>query len=216
MYAVAQRRIPPITIGLIGLTLGMSIAVAIDARHGGALYDHLALCPEAVWHGQLWRLVTWPFIQASPIALILACVAIYAFGSDLLLTWGAPRYLRFIAGILLVAGVGTSVVALLLPAAWEISRLGGMVIADVLVIAWARQFPAHPVWVYFVVLVRGPALVSIIVAITLLFAVYAGISWMLPELLAVAAALLYMKGTPRRWWLKLRLARTRRKLRVVR
>jgi membrane associated rhomboid family serine protease len=174
MVVIAQRRTPPITAALIALTLGMSIVVAIDARRGGELYHHLALLPQAVWHGQVWRLMTWPFIQGSPLSLIFACVALYAFGSDLLLTWGAARYLRYLAGIVLIAGS------------------------------------------YFVLLLRGPALVAVIVAVTVLFALFYGITWVLPELLAIAAALLYMSRSRRRWWLKLRLTIVRRRLGVVR
>jgi hypothetical protein len=43
-----------------------------------------------------------------------------------------------------------------------------MVLGDPLVISWARQFPDHPVWIYFVLLLRGPALVTVIVATTVL------------------------------------------------
>jgi hypothetical protein len=140
---------------------------------------------------------------------------IYTFGSDLLLNWGPARYLRYLAGIALIAGVGTSLVALVLPDAWELPRLGGMVLGDALLIAWARQFPDYPVWVYFVLLLKGRALVSFVVATTLLFAAYFGFAWVMPELMAIAAALLYMSRTRRRLWLELKLLLVRRKLRVV-
>jgi membrane associated rhomboid family serine protease len=196
-----------------GLTL--SLLAAIDARVGGALWHHLALLPEAVWRGQLWRLFTWPFVHGGPLALLFACVTIYAFGSDLLLTWGARRYLRYLAIALLVAGVGTSVLALALPGARYLPHLAGMALGDALVIAWARQFPDHPVWVYFVLLLRGPALVSLVVAVTLVFAVYAGVDWMMPELLAVGAALFLTSRSRRRWWLDIKLRWLRRRLRSV-
>jgi len=213
---IVQRRVPPITTVLIAATLAMSIVVAIDARAGGALYHHLALLPEAVWRGQVWRLMTWPFIQGGPLSLIFACVVLYVFGSDLLISWGPSRYLRYLAGIVLIAGIGTSLIALVLPAAWDLAHLGGMVVGDALVIAWARRFPDHPVSIDFVLVLRGRALVSVIVAITVLFAVFHGIAWMLPEFLGVAAALLHMNRPAHRWWLKIKLAWTRRKLRVVR
>ena len=215
MAVFVQRRVPPVTTTLIAITLAMSIAVAIDARLGGELFRHLALSPEAIWRGQVWRLVTWPFIHGGPFSLIFACVTLWAFGSDLLIAWGSRRYLRYLAGIVLVAGVGTSVVALVLPSAWWMWHLGGMVLGDALTIAWARQFPYSPVWVYFILLLRGPALVGVIVAVTLLFAVYVGVAWVLPELLAIAAALLYCSPRGRRFWLQLKLAWVRRRLRVV-
>src|SRR5687768_4574650 len=54
---IVQPRIPPITTALIVATLALSIVAAIDARAGGELYHHLALLPEAVWRGQVWRLM---------------------------------------------------------------------------------------------------------------------------------------------------------------
>lgn len=212
---VFHRRVPPITTALLTATLTLSLVAAIDARLGGALWHHLALLPEAVWRGQLWRLFTWPFVHGGPLALIFACVTLYAFGSDLLVTWGARRYLRYLAIALLVAGAGTCVLALALPGARHLPHLAGIALGDALVIAWARQFPDQPVWVYFVLLLRGPALVSLVVAVTLVFAVYAGVDWMMPELLAVAAALFLTSRSRRRWWLDIKLRWLRRRLRSV-
>jgi hypothetical protein len=90
------------------------------------------------------------------------------------------------------------------------------VVLDALVIAWGRQFPDHPVSIYFVLLVRGRSLVPLVVAATVLFAVFFGIAWMLPELLGGVAALVRGARPVRRWWLKVKFAWTRRKLRVVR
>lgn len=211
-----QRRSPQVTTVLIAATLAMSLIVAVDARSGGQLYHQLALLPEAIWRGQIWRLVTWPFIQGGPLPLIFACVVLHVFGSDLRRAWGPVGFLRYVAGIVLVVGIGTSLLALVLPSAWDLPQLGGMVLGDALVIAWARLFPDRPVSIYFVLIVRGRALVSVIVGATVTFAVFYGISWMLPELLGVAAALLHGARPPRRWRLKLKRAWTRRKLRVVR
>jgi len=212
---IFQRRVPPVTTALLSVTLGMSLLAAIDARTGGALWYHLALLPEAVWRGQIWRLVTWPFVLGHPLTLLYTCVAIYVFGSDLVVNWGVRRYVRTLATVVLVAGAGTCLLAPLWPHARELPHLGGMVVADALVIAWARQFPDQPVMAYFVLLVRGPALVAVVVAATLVFAAYLGVAWMMPELLAVATALFLSSRARRRLWLELKLRWVRRKLRVL-
>jgi membrane associated rhomboid family serine protease len=103
---IVQRRSPQVTTVLIAATLAMSLIAAIDRRTGGELYHHLALLPEAIWRGQIWRLVTWPFIQGSPLSLIFACVTLHVFGSDLLRAWGPGRYVRYVAGVVLMAGIG--------------------------------------------------------------------------------------------------------------
>lgn len=212
---MVQRRIPPVTIALLALMLAMSLAAAVDAGLGGALYYHLALLPAAVWHGQVWRLLTWPFVIADPLALIFACVTLYVFGSDLQSTWGVARYLRYLIAVVLVAGVGTSLVGRAWPAVWTSWHLGGLALGNALMIAWARQYPDQPVSMYFVLIVQGRALVSVVIAITLVFAAFLGPIWALPSLLAIAAALLYMNRWHRRIWLKLKLYWIRRKLRVV-
>ena len=211
-----QRRVPPLIAGLIALHLAVSIAAVLDARLGGELYRHLALVPRDVWRGQIWRLVTWPFVMGSPLGLLFVCVAIYAFGWDLLTTWGERRLRRYLATVVLVAGAGTCVLSLALPGATWIGHLGGMALADALVIAWALQFPDRSVLMYFVLVLRGPAVAQLVVAVTLLFVVYYGVALFLPELLAIAVALLAMRPPDRRTWLRLEAWRLRRKLRVVR
>lgn len=216
MAFIVQRQVPRVTARLIALVLGLSLVAVIDARSGGTLYLQLALVPEAVWHGQLWRLATWPFVMGGPLALIYTCIVLYTCGSDLLTVWGRRRYLRYLAAVVLATGAATSLVGLVLPGVWGLPYLGGMVLAHVIVIAWARQFPEQPVQLYFFLIVRGETLVNAIVAVTAVFALYFGIDWMMPELLAVAAALLFTGRSSRRWWLTRRYERLRRHLRVVR
>jgi membrane associated rhomboid family serine protease len=210
-----QRRVPQVTTVLVSLTLALSLFAVIDARQGGALWYHLALLPDAVWRGQIWRLVTWPFVIGHPLTLLYTCVALYVFGSDLAVAWGVRRYLRTAATVVLAAGAGTCLIALLVADARGLPYLGGMALADAVVIAWARQFPDQPVLAYFVLLVRGPTLVAVVVAATLVFAAYLGVTWMMPELLAVAAALFLSSRARRRLWLELKLRWVRRKLRVL-
>ncbi|HEY8141947.1 MAG TPA: rhomboid family intramembrane serine protease [Kofleriaceae bacterium] len=216
MAVIVQRQVPPVTARLIALVLGLSLVAVIDAQMGGQLYLQLALLPAAVWHGQLWRLATWPFVMGGPLPLIYTCVVLYTCGSDLLTVWGKKRYLRYLAAVVAAAGVGTALLGLVLPGVWGLPYLGGMVLADAIIIAWARQFPEQPVQLYFFLLVRGETLVNAVVGVTVVFALYFGIDWMMPELLGVAAALLYTSRSSRRWWLKRRYERLRRHLRVVR
>ncbi|HEU5056058.1 MAG TPA: rhomboid family intramembrane serine protease [Kofleriaceae bacterium] len=215
MAFIVEPRMPPVTARLLALTLGLSLAAAIDARMGGNLYHHLALVPEDVWRGQIWRLATWPFVLGGPLGLIFTCSALYVFGSDLAVAWGSRRYLRTLALVVGGAGAGTCVLGLVLPGVSWMPYLGGMALADAITIGWARQFPHQRVHIYLLT-VRGESLVNVVVAVTGIFAVYFGFTWMLPELLVVAAALVVTDRSVRRRWLTWRLARVRRHLSVVR
>ena len=103
-------------------------------------------------------------------------------------------------------------VALTLPDAWYYPQLGGTALAKALLIAWALEFPAERVVVYWFVVTGGRPLAYGVAGVTLLFALFYGIEPMLPELIACAAALFHMTRTPRRWWLQLRALRARARL----
>lgn len=178
----------------IAVTIVASIIAAVD---GGWLASWTALCPDRIWHGQVWRLVTWPFIEVGPWSLIVTCVIIYKLGGELAVRWGDRRLRRFMLEIVIGAAAVTCVVDAL--ARTHLQRFGGWVIDDVLVIAWARQFPSAGLRLYYGLLtLRGRELVAITVATAVLFAIYLGPVYMAPELAACAAAALYPTGWLRR------------------
>ncbi len=213
---VFQRRVSPLVIALVLATLVISIVAAVAARHDVGLYAQLALVPAEVWRGELWRLVTWTLVEDSPLALVFGCVTLAWFGGDLIEAWGERRFARFVAAIVLLASVGTSVVALALPDAWWSQHLGGWALGDALVIAWALEFPHRRIRIYGLFVVGGALLVYGTLAVTALFAIFYGITPFLPELIAASAALLHMTGTLRRWRTTIERGYRRRHLRVVR
>jgi membrane associated rhomboid family serine protease len=178
----------------ITLTLAASI---VSAFAGGALASWTALEPARVWRGELWRLVTWPFIESSPVQLVVTCIAIYKFGNELAIRWGDRRLRRFMAEILISAAVATCLLAAI-SGQLHIQRLGGWAAADVLVIAWARQFPAATLTLYGMLPLHGRDLVRMTVAIAVVFAIFLGFVWMAPELAACTAAALYPQARLRR------------------
>ncbi len=195
---VFQRRVPPVVAGLIALTLVTSIAAAVDAGGGGELYYRLALEPAGVWRGELWRLATWTLVQGSPWALVFGCVTLFFFGGDLFSMWGRRRFLRFVVAIVLLAGAGTSLLALVFTDAWAYPHLAGWALGDALVIAWALQFPERQVRLYGLIAIGGTQLAYGTFAFAVLCAVFYGAGFFLPELIAGGASLLTMTGALRR------------------
>jgi len=173
----------------IALTLGASIFAIFD---GGWLARFAGFSPSLIWHGQLWRLVTWAFIERGAWNLVFTCVCIYRFGGDLAYRWGDRRLRRFMIEVLGGAAVVTTLLALVSTDAWEIYRLGGWPVGDALVIAWARQFPEARVVVFQGLLtLSGRDLVIGIIAYNALFALFAGPFTMSLDLLVCAAAYYY-------------------------
>jgi membrane associated rhomboid family serine protease len=176
------------------VTLTASIISALD---GGWLASWAALEPSSIWHGQIWRLVTWPLIEASPLSLIFTCVAIYKFGGELAVHWGDRRLPRFTVEILLAAATVTCALAAV-TGVGHVSRLGGWAVADVLAIAWARQFPDRALVLYGLLVLRGREIVRVICAAAIVFAIFIGPVHMAPELVACGAAALYPRSRLRR------------------
>ncbi|HEY1558408.1 MAG TPA: hypothetical protein VGF94_26470 [Kofleriaceae bacterium] len=174
----------------LAVTIGVSILAALD---GGWTASWLALDPSRVWHGQVWRLVTWPWVQHGPIPLVVTCALIYKLGGDLSVRWGERRLRRFVAQVIVAAAV-VACVADALAGGDRVWRLGGWAITDVLLIAWARQFPTQALVMYWVLVVRGRQIVRLVVAVNLLFAIFFGAVRMMPELVACAAAALYPRA----------------------
>jgi membrane associated rhomboid family serine protease len=178
----------------IALTLAASIVAAVD---GGWLASWLALAPSRIWHGEVWRLVTWPAIEYSPLQLVFTCIAIYKFGGDLAIRWGERRLQRFMLQIVVGAAAVTTLLALVAGNRY-MQRTGGWAVIDVLVIAWARQFPTLPIRLYSMIVLRGRDVIRLTVAVAILFAIYYGPIVMGPELFACTAAAAYPNGWLRR------------------
>ena len=169
----------------LAVTIAMSILAVIEVR----FVDYVALDPSRVWRGQVWRLVTWPFVELSPLSLILTCVAIYRFGGDLAYRWGERRLRRFAIEVVLAAGATTCVLALVF--GHRVVRCGGLAVADALVIAWARQFPSAILQFYGVLKLSGSQIVKLVVATSIVYAIYIGPIAMAPELVACIGAATY-------------------------
>lgn len=192
MVGFLPRWISPVVWALIGATLAISLAAVIAVRAGFDAYASLALVPGDVWAGEVWRLVTWPLVEASPWGLVSSCVALYFFGGQLAGAWGARRFAAYLGGVALFAGVGTVVLGRVVPGAWTMGHLGGFAVGHALVVAWALQFPDREIPVHVLLRLGGPVLAYGTVGLIVLFAVFVGVAPVLPALLAGLAALAYM------------------------
>jgi len=175
--------------------VAVAIASIISQFDGGWLTAKLALIPSRVWLGEVWRLVTWPFIEAGPMSLILTLIVIWRFGGELAGVWGDNRLQRYATHVIIGAAVVTVLVSSV--TGWSrIARVGGLAVVDALVIAWARQFPSRPLNLFYGLLqLSGSRLIMVVFAMPIVFAIYFGPSVMAPELAACAIATWY----PQAW-----------------
>jgi membrane associated rhomboid family serine protease len=172
----------------IVVTIAASIVAAMD---GGHLASWAALAPSKIWHGEVWRLVTWPLIERSPWGIVVRCLVIYRFAGALAPAWGDARLARFVAKTIIIAGVATCLIALVSHDA-NASRLGGWTITEILVIGWARQYPERTLFVFEGLFrLRGRGAVGFIALFTLVIAAFVGPLAFVPELVACVVAIGY-------------------------
>ncbi len=172
-------------------TIGLSILAQLD---GGWVVSKLALIPSRVWLGEVWRLVTWPLIELGPVSLIVTCLVIFRFGTDLATRWGERKFQRVMLQMVIAAAVITVLVSAVAGVS-RFARCGGWAVGDALVIFWARQFPTQQITLYGMLTLSGRKLTHFTLGFTTLFAIYLGPVVMAPELAACALAYYY----PSRW-----------------
>jgi membrane associated rhomboid family serine protease len=199
----------PWGVGLVlTLTVVASLAVALVSRHVVPLLELGALVPDRVLHGQVWRLLTWSVIEPGPLALLFGCLLLYWFGRDLAGQWGSRRFLAVYFGVALVAAMGTCVVAVVDPALLEQPYVGSWPLAEAMTVAWGLWFPDRVIRIYFVIPIRGIVLAWGTVALTVVFAIYAGWDRFVPNLLAEGAMLAWLfRGPVESRWAKWRRER---------
>src|SRR4051812_19448909 len=126
---------------LITLWLAITItASTIGFLDGGWLAGWCALEPRRIWHGEIWRLATWPLVELGLISLVVSCMAIFGLGSELAGRWGDRRLHTYMAVVLVASGVAFSLASVATGDA-SLWHCGGLAAASALVIAWARAFP---------------------------------------------------------------------------
>lgn len=204
----------PWAVGLVlAITATLSLLVAFGSRHApGSIFDWVALTPSEVWHGQVWRLATWTFVESGPIALVFGCLFLYWFGSDLANELGSRRFLALFGAITLAAAVGTCLVALVDPAVSDQSYLGGWAISCAMIVAWGLWFPHRVVRIWFVIPIRGLWLAWLTVAFTVACVAYYGWEAYLPEMFAEGGILAWIF----RGWLAARWSKATGAVRAVR
>jgi membrane associated rhomboid family serine protease len=180
------RRFPPITIGLIVLN-----AVVFLIGHRYPLTEQGALSVAGLRHGHFWQLLSYQFLHANWIHLLLNCWVAFVFGRPV---ETVLRPARFIA-LYLLGGVAGGALQIL---AWQLTGdrfphqvVGASAGVFGLVAAFTYLFPdaRMTLLLFFVIPVRMTAhrMLMVVGAITVLGLVYP--HWLLGRNVAHAAHL---------------------------
>jgi membrane associated rhomboid family serine protease len=165
----------------MGLLAGLWVALAAVGYWAADGLDLFALLAgsDAVFSGQVWRLVT-SFLIHQPIGagsawhLLGSLLGLYFLGTSVEEQWGAKRYLLF----LLFAGVFASTCQLLLGAVVPYVHTplfyGAIGVVDAVAVAWALSFRDRQVNLFFAVPVSARGMIFFILCMNILFGVVLG------------------------------------------
>jgi len=211
-------RVPPAVGGLILAVLGASLLGQLTGTAGLG-----ALLPLPVQEGELWRLVTWTFLSASPLELIFTTLMLVWFGRDLAWAWGTRRLLLTWLGFGVASGAAVVLLSLVDPPMARAAFAGPSAVMAALIVAWGLLYPERHLSFWGVLPLTGSQLVWITIGGTVFFGVFGGLRAVAPDLIAEGLMLLWFRGlSPRgawqsfRIWLgERRMRRRARHLRVV-
>ena len=214
------------------LTLfGVWLALAVAINWGGAspkLFVLLCGSNALILQGEVWRLVTGPLLHdTSRLSHILfTLLGVYFLSPSLEQSWGARRYLRFLALSAVGAYAFQLLVWMILPASIA-GRLvpeywyGATPVVEAIAIAWALSFRGQTVRLMMLIPVTSRTLVLFVVGVSVLavIALSRTPSGLVAPFGGMLAGWLLGGGRTspfRRWWLRQKLAQTERALQVER
>jgi hypothetical protein len=216
----------PATVGLLlVLLVGATLAGWITGRSGIA-----ALVPELVIRGEVWRLVSWAFVQprGDVLGLLFGGFMIFSFGQQLAYVWSERRFLGTFVALALAASVGATVLAAIWAPANQ-PHLGIWPVANGLLLAWAMIYPDRQISIWGVLPVTGKTLGLLVVLGTVLYGLAAGgipgLGAFAPHFCALAMAYVLSRGRlptrrwklqAKEWWAEREFKRRSKHLKVIR
>ncbi len=218
-------RVPP-AVGLVVVLLVAGTLIGWITGWSGLA----ALDPIAIGEGQLWRLVSWAFVQprGDVFGLLFAALLIWWTGAQLCYAWGEARFLARFFGFAFAASVVATAIAIV----WSPARaahLGVWPVANALLFSWAMIYPDQQVNIWGVLPVTGRTLGLMVVIGTVLYGLATGgvpgIGLFVPHLAALGLAWVFARGRlptrrwrlqARDWWSEREFKRKSKHLKVVR
>ena len=121
-----------------------------------AMDEALQLTRQGVLQGEIWRLVTWPFLTRGMLQLLFTVLIFYAIGLPLEVTWGTRRFLT----LFFVSVLGGGAAGALL----NQTLAGGEAPIVTLMLIYGFMFPDSVLYLFLVMPIRVKTLAILITA----------------------------------------------------
>lgn len=211
--------LPPIRTAAAKLAVALIVGSLI-----GTFVPQISLFPgEVLTKFYLWQLVSYAFVETSPIGVIFGALILWSIGGALEQTWGPRKLVTFAVGVTVMAAVLTTLVALGVESVFLRRFGGGTVMTTALWIAFGLSWGNRQTG-FWGMPVTGHVLALIGVGFIVLNAAFAkSVAVVLPDVFAAVMAFVYVKlGFPDQvferlnsWRLRRQLDRRRAHLNVV-
>lgn len=135
-------------LGIVAVNVVVYLLQVASHSQDGGLTALAVMQPEAVAHGQVWRLLTATFLHADPMHLLFNMLGLWFLGPPLARMWGGARFLgAYVAGGVL-ANVALFLAGLAGFLPWTVWGLGASGSVLTIVGATAVMFPRLTVLVF--------------------------------------------------------------------
>src|ERR1700760_95576 len=106
-FGLPQFRGAVRSIVLLTLLIWITIILfwAFDKHYALSLISIAELAPDGVFHGQIWRLLTYGFIHVDPRHVIFALIGVYFIGSSVEERVGSKSFVELYLFSFVVAGL---------------------------------------------------------------------------------------------------------------
>ncbi|MFO0594736.1 MAG: rhomboid family intramembrane serine protease [Myxococcaceae bacterium] len=201
---MARAVLPPIR-NLPGALAISLIVVSVIVAIAKPIAAFVALAPELVLRGFVWELLSYGFIETSPMGVIFGALIIWSIGTSLEFVWGRKRLIWFLVGITVLSAIATVVLSVLVPALVSELYAGGTVVTGAMWVAYGLHVGRGPAN-FWGAPVTGNQLALIGVGFVFLNAAFArSISHFIPEAFGLLFTFFYMRGArPSELWLRFR------------
>jgi membrane associated rhomboid family serine protease len=187
------------------LAVVLVVTSVVAALGGSTLVELIALVPAlVVGKFFLWQLVTYGFVENSPMGVIFGALILWSIGGQLEAVWSRRRFIRFVFGIVVSAAIATVALSLLLPRLVSNGYVGGAVLTGSLWVAYGLHMGRLQTN-FWGLPVTGNVLALIGAGFVFLNAAFSGLSSVVPHAFALFFTFLVMRVQgPSNLWLRFR------------
>lgn len=217
VFGLMPARQVPITAILCGAILVISLVGAILQRKLGFGLSTLSFSRDAIFNLELWRLVTYPFVESTFLGLLLGILVLWIFGGWFETAYGERDYLRFFV----LSSIGAAVLAiplsfivnLVMPFSDPGMAEGPGAALDAMLVAFALANPSSNILFGFVLPIRARTVVFIILGLEVIRGIQSGVAGLSITLGGMAMGYLLVTGNwrPNRLFHRLHLKRLKKR-----